>query len=503
MLLFQTKYKKINLANVTKNNCPVNFNLLFTCGCCCCCCVFVCFGVWPDVLFTFILYLEYTIAKNDNSDDMDELYDLWLISITFLIFPYIFQCVVCLNITMKWYRSNAKRMIHPVRIHDYLKSYILFIYGLTIISGFYGSIALLRSKFFYFDFFWIPLKTNELKILKSLRFINIVLLESIPQLMCQIFYLFTKSLSDNNDINSIVFISMTFSVIGIIFSFMTELSHIIEFFKPREGKYNNEIIIDTNFNIETSELTLIQSFVYDKIDTCFKATFENCRNANVVEWLESSNNMSLDVETYYIRNQIASLKNITVYSEITLLFDDKTIGTTTTAPTTSTTATTATTDKDITIVGDKANTHAIQLFANKVRQSIENFGIITTIENEKFVESVMNTLGFKDKSKFKLQGFMNNVLKDKNGNEINDLLHMEMNNIANEGQLPIDEYPATTSRHTSHGGDGNNVRGIGQRFQSVQSDTEADSIPNSPTQLSVKQPDMSRSAAIHSLNDAK
>ena len=194
--------------------------------------------------------------------------------------------------------------------------------------------------------------------------------------------------------------------------------------------------------------------------------------------------MSFDVEIHYIPNQIASLKNITVYLEKTLLFDDKTIGTTAAA-------TATTTDKDITIVGD----HAIQLFANKVRQSIENFGIITTIENEKFVESVMNTSGFKDKSKFKLQGF---------GNEINDLLHMEMNNIANEGQLRIDKYPAA-SRHIphDHGSHCNNVRGIGRRFQSVQSDTEADSIPNSPTQLSVKQPDMSRSAAIHSLNDAK
>ena len=104
------------------------------------------------------------MAKSRDRSDTDDLYFLWIFSAVFLVVPYTMQCVVCLRTTMKWHRM---RKDNPVRIHEYLKDYQLLIYGLTIISGFYGTIALLQSKFLYFEFFWIPLKKSELKPLKT------------------------------------------------------------------------------------------------------------------------------------------------------------------------------------------------------------------------------------------------------------------------------------------------------------------------------------------------
>ena len=359
------------------------------------------------MLFSFTIYLEYDFARLNGYDDVEnDLFYLWMYSMIFLIFPYIMQCAVCIIKTTKW---NRMKKNNPIRMHEYLKNYFLVIYGLTIISGFYGSIALLRSKWFYFEMFWIPLREKELNSLKSLRFMNVVVFETIPQFIGQLWYvLIVAPKSDvSENISSIVFISMTFSVLGIIYSLMYELSVICESCKPRASKFNNMITISTDFSIESPELTLIQSFVYDKIDLCFKSTIEQCRVSKTVDWLQNTSKMSVDIETYYIVNQIESLKSITAYSEISIFYDNDSINWFENNDD----------KKNNTKIDDK---HLQLLFANRVKESIENFGILTTIENEKFVSSIMNVFKLKDESQFQVQGFGNIYITDKDENKIID-----------------------------------------------------------------------------------
>ena len=64
----------------------------------------------------------------------------------------------------------------------------MFIYSLTMVTNFYSAIDLLRSKFMYLSWFYFPLTKSEHDIFKAYRFINIVLLENVPQLAIQIMY---------------------------------------------------------------------------------------------------------------------------------------------------------------------------------------------------------------------------------------------------------------------------------------------------------------------------
>ena len=62
-------------------------------------------------------------------------------------------------------------------ISYYINKYDSFLIGVTIVSGFYTSVELARSKMFYFDRFCLSLKEVDYMDVQNWRFFNTVLLE--------------------------------------------------------------------------------------------------------------------------------------------------------------------------------------------------------------------------------------------------------------------------------------------------------------------------------------
>ena len=228
--------------------------------------------IWTDVLFNFILYLEFKKAANDN-DEAKIFGLLWIISCGSIILPFLMSCVVAVIFTIQWLRWTES---NPSRLHKYLERYLLVVYSFTIVSGFYSAISMLRTKLFYNKMFYFPLKRSEISRLNGIRFINIVVLENIPQIFVQIMYAFGRN-SNTKSINSIVYISMTFSILGIIFSFMHNISHVYECFNPKYKRFTHTTIVDGQFTIYSKKLRGAHSFGYHKINKCIHCLFSSSK----------------------------------------------------------------------------------------------------------------------------------------------------------------------------------------------------------------------------------
>ena len=74
----------------------------------------------------------------------------------------------------------------------------------TIFSGFYPTVQLLSSRLLVKSLFNLSLTRNEMIEIAKYRFVNVVLLENIPQFVFQLVYLIDYS----DDVNILVLISM-------------------------------------------------------------------------------------------------------------------------------------------------------------------------------------------------------------------------------------------------------------------------------------------------------
>ena len=151
---------------------------------------------WTDLIFGLILYYQTN--------------NLFIASFCFVIVPFLMQCFISVFFLFKWKHWKES---HRIRFERYLNKYEILIYLFTLIFGFYNTIDLVQSRLFYYQLFNMPLKRNESASLKKYRFINIILLENIPQIAINIIYCITYSQNYSN----IVFFSLTFSILSILF----------------------------------------------------------------------------------------------------------------------------------------------------------------------------------------------------------------------------------------------------------------------------------------------
>ena len=203
---------------------------------------------WTDIVFTITLYVESRIIitmDNDNSnynynsnsnygagvnDPFKSLEYLFYFALGFTIGPYILSCMIAIYHVERW-RHQRQEIVR-----QWFEHYDRLIYGLTIISGFYCSIQLCKSKLFYKECFHLTLKENEWKKLGNFRFVNIVLIENIPQFYIQLIYLlnYTSFSLNGNESESqqssanIVLFSMLFSTLSILMALMSQISRLCQ-----------------------------------------------------------------------------------------------------------------------------------------------------------------------------------------------------------------------------------------------------------------------------------
>ena len=113
---------------------------------------------WTDAAFTIVLGYQMP--------------ELFYFSLIFTIFPFLISFVTCMIYLEKWRRDRVWK-----HIDNYFSKYDVLIMFLSVIAGFYGALALAQSKIWYLNMFHLQMKKSELNEMRTVQFVNIVLLE--------------------------------------------------------------------------------------------------------------------------------------------------------------------------------------------------------------------------------------------------------------------------------------------------------------------------------------
>ena len=128
------------------------------------------------------------------------------------------------------------------------KNDILLI-GLTMVFGFYSTIDLTCSKLFYLTKFNSQWPKSYQAPIKWLKFINVIILENIPQLIIQWVYIVVYSNNDSSDSNatvSVAYISMFSSLLSIFRAILGQIAYL---FTSRNIS-NKNLCGDTKFKFK-------------------------------------------------------------------------------------------------------------------------------------------------------------------------------------------------------------------------------------------------------------
>ena len=258
---------------------------------------------WTDLFFSVILYFK-------------QRYILSILALFFTIFPFILQCVFGIKFVIKWKYKRSNASDDSQRLLSYFKKYEILIYLSTIFAGFYNTCDLFKSKIFYKKWFSMPLKTNEYDKLRKYRFLNIAALENVPQLFLQCIYVFNIKSNGINDVSPIVFISMTLSILSILFAIVKESARISD--KRYENmnftiNYTHTSRMCGYFIIESSKLNYYHNFCHKKIEQCLRIVMDSCADHKC--WTNTGD-FTYSIEVYYIKDMISNLDQCRAYFEV-------------------------------------------------------------------------------------------------------------------------------------------------------------------------------------------
>lgn len=249
---------------------------------------------WTDLLMCVILYYQ-------------AVYLLFMCCLCFTIFPFLMQCVVSIYWIIKW---KQWKQDNPGRLHEYLFNYEIFLYFSTVISGFYNTLDLVTSKIFYIKCFYFPLKSKEFQQLAKFRFVNIVLMENIPQIMIQLSYIFY--FSEKNNISVIVFFSMVLSVLSLVFSFVTHMSRLCYYLYENQTKQQFRYVSDISgmVTVESKYLNKSHIFCHKRMQLLIKDVLDTCDDHHL--WVNRSD-VRYSLEVYFINDHICSMNQFDAY----------------------------------------------------------------------------------------------------------------------------------------------------------------------------------------------
>ena len=184
--------------------------------------------------------------------------------------------------------------------------------------GFYPTLRLAQSKLFYNSFCGLILNSNQRQIFKSLKFFNVVVLESIPQLIIQIFYLTNGRKKASQHISPIVFISMTFSVLSIVVSCLYQIITCLNNIKKMNNNqlFQNTIQIKGRLTIISKQLKYSQRMAHHTISGCIKDVLSTADQTK--EFF--INSAIINIEIYKITQQLTSFNALHCDFNIKFLF---------------------------------------------------------------------------------------------------------------------------------------------------------------------------------------
>ena len=292
-------------------------------------CIFKCAhnfaDLWTDILFAVILYLQKDSIINSTYKN------LWAFAIIFVFVPFFVQCVLSL-----WYLDKWQQRMNKIIKTDktYPSSHDSLLIVCSIIFGFYSAMELMRSKLFYQTFFHSQLSNRYYKQIRCYRFLNIVILENIPQLIIQFLYILNV---DSDTTNIIVYLSMLLSFLSIMVQFATHLSYMLSARRnsqlgsnkckckckcdaAKNTRFKHEHKIKVEMNIQHTNLRLIHYFCNRTIEEIMSTYLINFGGLKLSQ--RSIDDFKYYVETMYVDSKQCNKGRLTIYFQIFISTDD-------------------------------------------------------------------------------------------------------------------------------------------------------------------------------------
>ena len=273
--------------------------------------------LFTDIFFDMILILE------------DRLHALTYISLISLILSYFGSITICGIWIDRW---NSWQHHYPQRLRDYLHENRTKLIVLTTFSNFHVALDLLRSKLLYKNVFYLPLTRNEHVMLDGYRFLNIVCLENLCQLIIQAIYLAN---SDISEVNSIVIISTLFSIFRIVIATLKCAMNMADRCNNENsnkngqsagiraaGELGQKSVISGHFVLESRQFNQYHAFAHNKINFCLVQFINSQSDTQIAGTSLSRSDIVLLCDVYYIENEIVLEDKIGVYYIIEIPHSD-------------------------------------------------------------------------------------------------------------------------------------------------------------------------------------
>ena len=212
-------------------------------------CVFDPFNFYltpTDCWFVAQIYLNY-----DDKLSVVEKWTLFSFGLLFIILPLIGNIMQLHHEIQVWITDSYSKY----SVQAWMNSYLRVLHFMTIICGSsFAAVDICNSNIFHLSLFNMGLNKRQRAIFKNQRILSVVLLENIPQLILQAFYVI---LSQESNISPVTIIAMIFSIISIVLSaFNYTLSSLL---------IKCEAITFVQMDIESQQLGNMQSKIFGKI----------------------------------------------------------------------------------------------------------------------------------------------------------------------------------------------------------------------------------------------
>ena len=153
--------------------------------------------------------------------------------------------------------------------------------------------------------------------LNNWRFLNTVILENIPAFIIQQIYI---SRNQNETLSAIVWTTILFTIVSLIFSFLTQMSRCCQIFRLRHDKFISKEVITCKLIIENKRLEDYHACTERLIETSIVKSLES---SDDLEDLHYRLDTSFEIEVYDLKSEISNKnKSITAKFDCVILSDE-------------------------------------------------------------------------------------------------------------------------------------------------------------------------------------
>ena len=124
---------------------------------------------------------------------------------------------------------------------------------------------------------------------------------------------------NNSDVSPIVFMSLTFTILSLFFSFLSQLSRLCQILRRRDFRFLNNDLITCRLTIKCKDLQRYHQCTQKKIENCLMSVLK--ASPSLME-LHQRLDTSFEIEVFEIQSSIESLQSIDVLFDATILSDE-------------------------------------------------------------------------------------------------------------------------------------------------------------------------------------